>query len=92
MTSVWGRFRNILTELSILKEVLNDSKDYPPCCLTFHPDGKISCDLIGPLPKEEFLRECRKCRVKIESFLRRLDGLEKLEKIEEFKANKKRIA
>ena len=84
MTDIGERLRNILTELTIIKEALSRSGDYPPCCLKFHADGRISCGLIGPLPKEEFMRRCRECRIRTKRILKNLEDLKILEKIKGF--------
>jgi hypothetical protein len=74
MTNLRKRLENILTELEIIKEALEKGgKVYPSCCLTFHKAGEISCDVIGLLPKEDFLRECRKCRDGIEKYMRMME-------------------
>jgi hypothetical protein len=69
MTNIKKRLDNILSELTILREALKESGLYPPCCLRIYKDGKISCDVMGPLPEKEFLKECSKCRGTIERLL-----------------------
>lgn len=69
MTSLRRRLDNILAELDIIRNGLGTSTEFPPCCLTLHIDGKISCDTNGPLPSEEFLKECRKCKMTMKHFL-----------------------
>ena len=69
MTSLRKRLNNILTELAIMKDGLENSGEYPSCCLTFHENGQISCDVKGPLPKEQFLRECETCRMIVKAFV-----------------------
>jgi hypothetical protein len=69
MTSLRKRLNNVLAELEIIREALNRSGRYPSCCLTLQKNGKISCDVKAPLPKEQFLKECARCRAEIESFL-----------------------
>jgi hypothetical protein len=73
MTNIRKRLDNILSELAILQEALKRSNLYPPCCLKIYKDGKISCDIIGPLPKEEFLKECLKCRESIKRFVSQIN-------------------
>jgi len=73
VTSVKKRLDNVLTELAIIRESLNNSGRYPSCCLTVHNDGKISCDVIGPLSEERFLKECEKCQAWIKSMLSRVN-------------------
>lgn len=71
MTNLRKRLDNAIAELDIIKDVLKgDSSRYPPCCLTVHNDGRISCDTIGPYDEEKFLEECKRCRYKIEEFLK----------------------
>jgi hypothetical protein len=73
MASLRKRLDNILNEIEILREVLKGSSIYPPCCLKIHSDGKISCDAVGPLPEKEFLKECEKCRVRIERLIAQIN-------------------
>jgi len=72
VTNLRKRLDNVLAELAIIREGLNNSGRYPSCCLTVHSDGKISCDVVGPLPEEEFLKECEKCQAQIKSMLSRV--------------------
>jgi hypothetical protein len=69
MASLRKRLDNILNELEILREALKCSSIYPPCCLKIHSDGKISCDVVGPLPEKEFLKECEKCRAVVKELI-----------------------
>jgi len=73
VTSVKKRLDNVLAELAIIHESLNNSSRYPSCCLTVHNDGRISCDVIGPLSEEQFLKECEKCQARIKSILSRVN-------------------
>jgi hypothetical protein len=63
-----------LTQLKILTEALKESNEYPKCCLTFHLDGKISCDVLGPLPRGQFLKECKRCRESLQEFVKLVDS------------------
>ena len=76
MTNLKKRMDNILSEFAIIQDMLSKSVGHPPCCLTFYKNGEIRCEVIGPLPENEFLRECRKCRAEIRSFVERV-GIEK---------------
>ncbi len=78
MTNLRKRLDNILAELAIIRDGLNNSSHYPSCCLTVQNDGKISCDIRGPLPEEEFLKECKKCQSQIKQMLSRIN-LDKLQ-------------
>jgi len=65
MTSLKKRLDNILNEISIIGREINVSGHSPPCCLVFHENDRISCDVLGPLPKEQFFQECSKCKARI---------------------------
>ena len=65
MTSLRKRLDNILNELSIINNEISVSDQSPPCCLVFHKNNLISCDVLGPLPREHFLLECSKCKARI---------------------------
>jgi len=69
VTSLRKRLDNVLVELAIIRDGLNISSRYPSCCLMVRNDGKISCDIMGPLPKKEFLKECKKCQAQIKRML-----------------------
>ena len=69
MTNLKERLDNVISELLIISDALNKSEGLPPCCLTIHKDGEISCKRLGPLPKREFLAGCGKCRAEIINFL-----------------------
>lgn len=71
MTSLRKRFRNVLAELSIIEQILDKSNDSPPCCLMIYPDGRIRCDVMAPLEKEKFYKECEKCRSKMKEFIKK---------------------
>jgi len=73
VTSLRKRLDNVLAELEIIRSGLDNSSKLPPCCLTSYEDGKLSCDANGPLPPEEFLKECRKCRTAIKHFLKQIE-------------------
>ncbi|MFQ6074022.1 MAG: hypothetical protein ACE5KC_02270 [Candidatus Bathyarchaeia archaeon] len=73
MTSLRKRLDNILYELTVIREALKESSRYPPCCLAIHNDGKVSCDVAGPLPEDEFLKECEKCRARIKNLMSQID-------------------
>jgi len=79
MTSLRRRLDNVLTQLAIIRQALNMSSDYPPCCL-ISKEGMLSCDFLGPLPEEEFLKQCQKCQAEIKKVLICLNSL-KIEKI-----------
>jgi hypothetical protein len=72
VTNLRRRLDNVLAELTIIREALNNSGRYPFCCLKVYDDRRISCDVIGPLPEEEFLKECEKCKAQIK---RKLAGI-----------------
>jgi hypothetical protein len=69
VTSLRRRLDNVFAELVIIREALQNGGSSPPCCIKFHQKGRISCDLIGPFPKEMFLRECKRCRSQIAEFM-----------------------
>lgn len=69
MTNMRNRMDNILVEIAIIREGLAKSDRYPPCCLMTNENGEISCDILGPLPKKEFLDQCMRCRAEIKRFL-----------------------
>jgi len=73
VTSLRKRFDNVLAELDIIRSGLNNSGEFPPCCLTLYGDGKLGCDINGPLPPEVFLKECIKCRKTIRRFLEQIE-------------------
>jgi hypothetical protein len=73
MASLRKRLDNILCELEILREALKNISNYPPCCLKIHSDGKISCDVVGPLPAKKFLKECEKCRVEMKKLIAQIN-------------------
>ena len=69
MTSLKKRLDNILNEISIINREINVSGQSPPCCLVFHKNDRISCDVLGPLPKEQFLQECSKCKASVKRLI-----------------------
>jgi hypothetical protein len=78
VTSIRNRMDNILAEIAIIREGLAKSGRYPPCCLAVNKEGEISCDVLGPLPEKEFLKQCMTCRAKIKKILAKFN-LEKPE-------------
>jgi hypothetical protein len=72
MTSLRKRLENVLAELENIKNALAILSSNPPCCWTLSEEGLISCDYLGPLPKEDFLKECEKCRAEIERIVKNL--------------------
>lgn len=65
MTSLKKRLDSILNEISTISKAIRVSGNSPPCCLVFHENDLISCDVLGPLPKDRFLSECSKCKARI---------------------------
>ena len=74
MTSLRKRLDNILNEISIISQEIYLSGQSPPCCIVFHKNGLISCEVLGPLPKEHFLTECSKCKARIKRLVDRING------------------
>ena len=74
MTSLRKRLDNILNEISIISQEIYLSGQSPPCCVVFHKNGLISCEVLGPLPKEHFLIECSKCKARIKRLVDRING------------------
>lgn len=72
MTSLKKRLENVLEELTVIHEALKNSSHYPPCCLIIREDGRVGCDIIGPLNEKDFLKECRKCQEEIKNVLSNL--------------------
>jgi hypothetical protein len=79
VTNLRRRLDNVTSELVTIRDMLNKCGEHPPCCLRIRKDGELSCEVIGPLPKKEFLRKCRNCRAEIRSFLERV-GARKMNK------------
>jgi len=69
VTSLRKRLDNALSELDTIRKALDESSEYPACCLIFHSDGKINCDVKGPLERQKFLEECKRCRAMIKEIL-----------------------
>jgi len=69
MTSLRKRLDNVLNEISIISKKISVSDQVPPCCLVFHENDLVSCDVLGPLPKEQFLLECAKCKARIKRLI-----------------------
>ncbi|NIP67082.1 hypothetical protein GWN63_06090 [Candidatus Bathyarchaeota archaeon] len=75
MTNLKKRLDSAISELMIIRDVLDKADGHPPCCFTIGEDGEVGCDTVGPLPKQEFWEECQRCRRQIRSFLEKV-GLE----------------
>jgi hypothetical protein len=60
-------------KLAAIRERLEESNEYPPCCLTFHERNRISCDVLGPMPEEVFLQHCEICRKTMTLLLNRIN-------------------
>lgn len=71
MTSLRQRFENVLAELTIIRQALDKSNNSPPCCIILYPDGRISCDVVAPVKKEQFYKECEKCRSKMKKIIKK---------------------
>jgi len=69
LTSLRERLDNVFAELTIIKDVLDKCDNGPPCCLILQKNGKIGCDIIGPMEKKQFYKKCEKCREQIRKFL-----------------------
>jgi len=74
MTSLRKRLDNVLNEISIISKEIHVSGQSPPCCLVFHENDLISCDVLGPLPKERFLLECSECKARIKRLIDHING------------------
>jgi hypothetical protein len=61
MTSLRRQLDTTITRLSAIRKKLQDSREYPPCCLVYK-DGRISCDTFGPMPEKIFLAHCKECK------------------------------
>jgi len=66
MTSLKQRMDKVIRELAIIKEIIDKDNKEPLCPLTIK-DDTIKCESMGPLPKEEFLKECKLCFNRIKS-------------------------
>ena len=69
LTSLRERLDNVLAELTIIKDVLDKCNNGPPCCLILQKNGKIGCNIVRPMEKEQFYKKCEKCRDQIRKFL-----------------------
>lgn len=82
MTSIGKHTESIIEQAKIVKELLEqvDETEFPPCCLEHIGTLHWKCGMQGPLPQEEFMVECRKCRKKAElvaeAILKVVKGLE----------------
>lgn len=72
MTSLRKRLDIALSTIAVIREKLESCDRYPSCCLTFHNDNRVSCDILGPMPEEAFLMHCQKCRKSMEEILDRI--------------------
>ncbi|MCK4498587.1 hypothetical protein KAU25_05265 [Candidatus Bathyarchaeota archaeon] len=72
MTSLRRQLDRAFLKIEEIKERLEDSGGHPPCCLIFHENNRISCDMIGPMQEEAFSTFCRACRNKMKTALDRL--------------------
>ena len=69
MTSLKRRLDNILSEIMNINQEINVSENAIPCHLVFHEQDQLSCDVLGPLPRELFFQECSKCKAKIKELI-----------------------
>jgi hypothetical protein len=68
-----------LHELKIIRRELELSGDSPPCCLTFKEKNIIECSQFT-FPREEFLKQCKKCKENIKNILNSMGLLKNPEK------------
>jgi hypothetical protein len=78
-------------KLAAIRERLEDSNEYPPCCLTFHEHSRISCDVLGPMPEKVFLQHCEICRRTMMLLLNRINESLQLNPVAE-ERERKRVA
>lgn len=69
LTSLRKRLDAIIVALAVVREKVENCRGYPPCCLAFHKDNRISCDMLGPMPERAFLLHCKKCRENMKEIL-----------------------
>lgn len=69
LTSLRKQLDITLKTLGVIREKLQNCNGYPPCCLTFHKDNQISCDILGPMPEKAFLIHCEKCKKTMKELL-----------------------
>lgn len=73
MTSVRRRLDNVLAQITIIRQNLDKPAKQPFCCVTFHKDEKVSCDVLEQLPYAQFLKECEKCRKVMKASLQQIE-------------------
>ncbi|MEM2917260.1 MAG: hypothetical protein QXN63_02760 [Candidatus Bathyarchaeia archaeon] len=67
------RLDNVLAQLTIIRQNLDKPAKQPFCCITFHRDEKVSCDVLKPLLYKQFLKECEKCRKAMKISLQQIE-------------------
>ncbi|UCD95980.1 MAG: hypothetical protein JSV35_05645 [Candidatus Bathyarchaeota archaeon] len=72
MTSLRRQFDRAFVKIEEVKKKLEGADGHPPCCLIFHENNRISCDMVGPMQEEAFSVFCEACRRKMQSVLDRL--------------------
>ena len=73
MTSLRRQLDIAFMKLAAIRDKLQNSHEYPPCCLTFHKHNRISCDVLGPMPEKAFLLHCGVCRKTMMELLDRVN-------------------
>jgi hypothetical protein len=73
MTSLRRQLDAAFMRLAAIRELLQDSNKFPPCCLTFHGHNRISCDVLGPMPEKAFFQHCEVCRKTMIELLNRVN-------------------
>lgn len=69
LTSLRKQLDVALKTLGVIREKLENCNEYPPCCLSFHKNNRISCDILGPMSEEVFLMHCERCKATMKEFL-----------------------
>jgi hypothetical protein len=72
MTSLRRQFDRAFLKIEEIKEKIEEADGHPPCCLIFHKNKRISCDMVGPMQEEAFMAFCEACRRKMQAVLDRL--------------------
>ena len=76
MTSLRRQLDTALMRLVAIRDKLQNCHEYPPCCLTFHKNNRISCDVLGSMPEKAFVLHCKECRKTMKKLLDRIESLQ----------------
>jgi hypothetical protein len=57
---------NVVAQLYVINGAFRETERAPMCCFKYDAEKRVICDVIGPLPMDDFMKKCKQCQKQID--------------------------